>query len=635
MPPSAEHPLLPIVTAWFGKIENAKLDKQDKFGKYADEGQRFFAGGNDSMWGKKNREGNQGWMAKGRQISLPTFQININKIFECVALFGPVLYHKNPNALCTPTVRPEIPAIVLGLVGTDQAKTQYEQLMFNEDVEKQRRTALGELNQCYLNWLQEETDKKTHARRGITETIVKGMGVLWTEAHQPHGSSITYPRSVYDSVNNLLLDPDAENWEDITWCARKRTSSSDALAAKYGLDPTYLRRKDKQTHDLITYYEIYSKAGFGHKLKTPDGSDLRQNDYIDYDMFGPFCHLVLVKGVPFPLNLPPNVLPNAMTALMPPEAQQAQADEAFMRAQWPIPFWEESGAWPFSPLWFHVDSDGIWPIALVRSALGEIKWVNWAISFLADKIAVGSRTLVGCMEAAAQDIQDALIKSEGPYALVKLKELFGGKKIDDVLSFKDPPAVSDGIWTMVSAMMELIDKRLGTSELLYGMTRTSFRSATEANVKNEQTAVRPDDMASQVEDWLSAVLRKEAFAAHWLTKVEDVQPVLGQLGAYVWETQWLPLPSEAVVRDYSFRIEAGTARKPNKNNRIAQLEDFGRVAAPLLQKFAEMGVMRPWNAFMKDIGKAMDVDPTEYLVQLEDFPPPPPEEKPAEKKGAK
>ena len=59
---SVEQPLRPIVDAWFGKIDNAAQDKHDKFGKFAEEGQRFYDAGHSAMWGKKHRTGAQGFL---------------------------------------------------------------------------------------------------------------------------------------------------------------------------------------------------------------------------------------------------------------------------------------------------------------------------------------------------------------------------------------------------------------------------------------------------------------------------------------------------------------------------------------------------------------------------------------------
>ena len=103
---------------------------------------------------------------------------------------------------------------------------------------------------------------------------------------------------------------------------------------------------------------------------------------------------------------------------------------------------------------------------------------------------------------------------------------------------------------MVSEVLDMIDKRTGLTELLYGLSgSTQIRSATEADVRNQNVSVRPDDMASRVEDWLSSCALKEMEAAEWSMSAEDIYPILGQVGAIVWDQQISQTDFERTVRD--------------------------------------------------------------------------------------
>jgi hypothetical protein len=175
---------------------------------------------------------------------------------------------------------------------------------------------------------------------------------------------------------------------------------------------------------------------------------------------------------------------------------------------------------------------------------------------------------------------------------------------------------------MVAELMQVVDKRTGLTELLYGLTSRQIRSATEAEMRDQNISVRPDDMASRVEDWLSQSVMKLAEMAVWHLTPEEVSPVLGQLGAATWG-QMQERGLDAVLRDYRFRIEAGSTRKPNKGNRISELQEFGQVALPVIQQFAMQGMVEPWNAYITEMAKAMDFDASAFLVQP---PPPPPEQ---------
>ena len=127
-------------------------------------------------------------------------------------------------------------------------------------------------------------------------------------------------------------------------------------------------------------------------------------------------------------------------------------------------------------------------------------------------------------------------------------------------------------------------------------------------------------MSSRVEDWLSQCAMKEIEAAEWILSGEEVEPVLGKMGRHIWDAQIRTQDFENTIRDFDYRVEAGTARKPNKVNKVRQLNEFAQIAMPTLQQFAMQGMMEPYNALIEDWSKANDLDPSRYTVQ----PPPPP-----------
>jgi hypothetical protein len=172
----------------------------------------------------------------------------------------------------------------------------------------------------------------------------------------------------------------------------------------------------------------------------------------------------------------------------------------------------------------------------------------------------------------------------------------------------------------------MFDKRVGLTELTYGMTRNSYRSAAEAQVKSEQISVRPDDMASALEDAMSMLARREALAARWLLQEQDIAPVLGPIGASVWKSLQEQVSLGQLAMNYDYRIEAGSARKPNKAGKIEALNIALQTMGPVLQGLLAQGVVGPWNALMADYCEAIDVDASGYMVPE---PPPQPPQPPA------
>jgi hypothetical protein len=115
---------------------------------------------------------------------------------------------------------------------------------------------------------------------------------------------------------------------------------------------------------------------------------------------------------------------------------------------------------------------------------------------------------------------------------------------------------------------------------------------------------------------------KEMEAAEWSLSADDVRPILGASAAYIWTKQIKSQRFEKTVRDYDYRVEAGTARKPNKVNRVRQLNEFAQIAMPQLQQFAAQGNPGPYNALIDDWAKANDLDPARYMVAEEPGPGP-------------
>lgn len=651
---STDSPLLPIVTSWLKKIELARKHKKP-FQDDANEAMQFFAGDPDFMWKDSYARGERGY---NKGIDPPPFRMTVNRVWEAVRLFTAVIHHRNPTRSVTPKKYPVIQPELLGIfpqppipqmgpdgspvigpdgqpvMAPDPGMAAYQQGLQQQEFLLERRGLIASLLQDYLNYTPNELNLKQHSRKTVEEAFIKGAGVWWHELYQPPGSAIKMAGSFYDSIDNIVWDPDADEFEDILWCARKRVHSIDFVANKFGIPPEELRghiesyrareeedargyetkRKAGKTNDLVCYWEIYSKTGFGDRLKDAD-KDLKGK----FDSLGPYCYLAVAEGVNFPLNIPPQMLAEEIDDTGVPPAM-------FRAAQWPIPFWLEPNGWPFTLLAWHGKPGYSWPISLIRPGIGELRFINWAMSFLATRIATSSQTLIGVAKAADPDIKGKLLeKAEGGFKVVEISEAIG-RSVNDVISVFQMPGVTQDMYNIISEVTALFDRRVGLTELIYGMTRASFRSAAEAAVKSEQISVRPDDYASILEDALSEVARKEAIMARWLIDPQDVAPLMGPMAAQAWMMHVKAEDPEAVVREYSYRVEAGSARKPNKATKVEQINQAMQVLMPVAQGMLQAGQPGLFNALMADFGDAMDIDVSKYVVPPP--PPPPPQQEP-------
>ena len=273
---------------------------------------------------------------------------------------------------------------------------------------------------------------------------------------------------------------------------------------------------------------------------------------------------------------------------------------------------------------FHRKPGYVWPISHIKPGIGELRFLNFAMSFIAQRVATSCETLLGVSKAADQDIKDQILaNSEKGFKVVEISETLG-RSVNDLISVFQLPEVTPELWRIVEAVAQQFDKRVGLTELAYAMTSSQIRSATEANVKAEQLSVRPDDMANRLEDAMSLLARREAFACRWLLEPKDVEPIIGPLGAAAWAQHVVTMDPSVIAREFDYRIEAGSARKPNKATRVEQMQAALQTLGPILQGLVPMGIVEPLNSLLTDWAESLDIDAKPYLI-----PPPPPPQPPA------
>ena len=634
--------LRPAVSGWSQKIRLSWDFKKKEFGDNAEECARFFDGPYDWLYGPTRFGGARGFEFGGDdELPGPAARMTINKTAELVQLFGPALYHRNPVRKVVPRHVPLPPPALYGdpgdplvgyFAGAD-ARRVSDQWMAD--------SARADLIERYLNYTPTALDLKTEARWAIDEAIVKGMGCLWTCAHRPPGATCTWAGTFFGSVDDLLLDPDALSYRDIKWMARRRVrpvweverefglpagtlkshaslESYTATAAAYNDPEGDYRRKQGRTADLVVYWEVYSKMGFGGRLagvaETSPG----------LDSVGDFAYLCVMDGCPYPLNLPPPYC----DALADPASRPDLLAEVQRRLEWQTPYWADD-EWPMTPIVFHWRPHRLWPMSHMWPGIGELKFLNWAWSFLAAKVRRASRDFLAIAKAAGEDLKDR-IKHGPDYTVVEVENMMGS--IDQVVKFLQHPPFQKDIYEVIEGVSQNFERRVGLTELMYGLSGKQIRSAQEAQVKESAVSVRPDDMANCVEDAMTDAARKEAFAARWHLRGPDVVGVLGPVGARLWEQLVVPSDPASVIYGLQYRIEANSARKPNKALDQANMQQaVQQLFQPLFVYGQQTGNIAPVNALIRDWARSMDLDASAYLLTP---PPPPPPPAPGAGPGA-
>lgn len=635
-----DHPFQGVTTHWLKKIKLAQDFKRAEFQDDADEAMKFFDGPYQFMYGLKEQKGGFAFVGDATRMPQLRFAMTVNKVAEMVQLFGPVLYHRNPVRQCNPRMVPFAPPDLFGLTGAapadpmqamqqQMAMQQYQMVQMQVQQQRNIDTARASLLQQYQNYTPEALDLKTESRWAIDEAIIKGLGLLWTEVYTPPGAGTKMVGNFFGSVDELNIDSDAELRRDAMWVSRRCIHPVWKVEREYGYaagslkgyghleshhqqagieaDPVLAYRRQKgETNDLMVYHKIYSKMGVGGRLAGANPADREA-----LEVFGDYVYLVVADGVPWPLNLPHDLF------------EAGDLNAIAQRLQWPTPFWADDG-WPFVPFEFHSRPRKVWPMSHLKPGMGELKFINWVYSFVAGKIYQTCRDFIAMKKSLGEEIRTAILSGKD-LELLELEEHHG--TITDVIGFLQHPEFNGDIWKVLEAVEANFEKRVGLTELMYGQTASQLRSAEEARIKSSQIAVRPDDMANKIEEAMTLAARMEALAARWHLTGKDVEPVLGPIGGQMWDQLVTAADPAAILHQLEYRIEAGSARKPNKEGAIANMtQAIQTLFQPLYQYAMTSGNVGPVNALIEQWCKANDIEPGPFLLT----PPPPPPPVPGE-----
>lgn len=646
------HPLRRVCNEWLAKIGIADKVKDELFGKYAKEASNFYDGPHDYMWQMAREQVSAATTTGGfldKAAPFPRFRMSVNKIFDAVAVFGPTMYYQNPEFtvehIKKPVPAPEaFPGIDPNIV------MQMIQLQMQDEVAK---ASASEYLEAYVNWLIREGGLQGQATRIVTEALVKGLSCAWIELYETPDGKVRYPKATYMSCDDLFVDPDAMCWEDVQWIARRRREAVNLVERKFNLPEGVLQGQRKtagqqateqsnsphtdgprkvpsavqgQTYDLIEYYEIYSKNGFGGRLKRSDGGQQHVpmgsvEQEMDMDWVGDYARIVVSPGIPFPLNAPSWALQDT-----------AGLEQA---VSWPTPFYVDqnlAGGWPLVRFSFYDKPNSVWPVSIFKPVIGPLRFINWILSFLADKVASSCTTYVMVPKAVAMEVKSQVESGSLPFSKIEIGSDLA-QDLSKLVHFVDAEAITESVWAMAEKAMELIDKTTGLTELVYGLSSRQMRSAAEANNKQQSVSVRPDDMANKIETSLGILGMKLITCARWNLNGSDVIGPLGELGASLWDNYIIQDPVDSIVRDYCYTVEAGSARRRNKQEQAAKIQEFGQVVLPIYQQYmVATGDSQPLNSYITAWCKANDIPVDGFLMSAPMPLPQPPQGQPGNEK---
>lgn len=625
-----EQVLQPLCASWLGKIQEAIRQKKG-FDDTAKQCMDFFAGSCGFMWQTE-------YMAKyiGGSIS-PKFKITIAKAFELVALFGPTLYWRNPQRVVKPRRRLELDPALFG--GLDPTGWMYYQAQMQSQQESSVDKAAAALLEMYLNYTPTEQPGgglASHASDAITEALIKGGGCLWPRPYFMPGSQRVLTGCFYDSIDNLLIDPDATSLSDAKWIAQRcvqpvweveRTfglpegslagkgnyESADAQGRnQFQLNPwANVDRRIGKTHDLLTYFKVWSKGGCGGRLAGPARMEDNLSRAMD-QVIGDYAYVVVAPNVPWPLNCPLEFLRGAGDS----EIQQ--------RFQWPVRYWRDD-RWPVTMLSFYKQPNNPWPIAPLAPGLGELTYLNILLSSIANHIWMSSRSFPAMPKGMDKELQATILSGHDLAPLLYTQS--NGLKADDIVKFIQHPTMNTDVWKIFDAIMQMFDRRVGLTELLYGLNPGGVQSRTAEDIaaKKEMVSIRPDYMAGKVEDWMTQAAEMERQCC--LTFVDpaqgDLAGMFGPIEQQLWSTYLANQPEEIMFRELRATIAANSTRKPDKARDVDNMQQMLPVLVPVAQTHMQMtGDVSAMNGLLTKWGKVIDQDVSEMLLQPIQMPDP-------------
>lgn len=419
------------------------------------------------------------------------FRAKVALTAEAMRVFGPYLYQVNPHRTFT-----------------------------TRDTATPQMGRVAEICGQYLNYTPDKLDLYGNNRRALDDALSWGRGVLWTEVDPSTGLI----GSFFDTVRNLIIDPEAKSKRDIRWVGRKyrvtrpeaqrivpkgkwaqvKTDKSDGSSN----DNLPWELKPSQTLEMVQFWRIWLKAG----LSGLDGAS------------------ELVKNAQ-KLN-PGATLDQPMVITCSDDGRVISCDP------WDVPFFK-SGDWPCTWLDFYDSQESAWPVSVLEPAMGFQRAINWLVTLMMGKYRFTSRTVGAIMKQGGEGLSDAdtdKILMGGDIEMMQITVKGEVKSLNQFISeFNWSHDYLNAGMSLLAAFESRFQKATGLYEILYaGETGTQSRSATDASVKDRNSQSRVKDMRDRVEKWQTDVARKEAMALRFLKDRDHITEVLGQQAGQDW-----------------------------------------------------------------------------------------------------
>lgn len=415
-----------------------------------------------------------------------SLKARVNKASEFKQILGPYLYQNNPDATVT---------------SEDHADSWARQ---RHGIEEK-----------YADYAARHGGLAREMRRTVDHALIYGRSPLWCGFNARKG----IVQHISDTVQNLVCDPDAKTVEEQNWQARKRIKPRWELAQRYpeskhiiGRLPVYAKpSKDKKERnsdpasELVCYYEVWMGVGIGN--------------------YAPGLQMVQADGVQ------PNLAAKKKYCI---------ADGKILHeSDWEIPFFMID-EWPATYLDLLENPGCMYPVQPMEPGIGHLRNMNWLYTLFMAKYRLMSRTPFARMSVNGQAIplEEMHKLIEGDQISILNVAVNGNEEAADInklfqrIDWGDPVPGFERAWAIAEKEFE---KSTGLAEILYsGQTSTQLRTAAAANLIENNSKTRIDQMREIVAQFMSTIYRKTLFAARYLHGSEDIGTLFGQQAAALW-----------------------------------------------------------------------------------------------------
>ncbi len=433
----------------------------------------------------------------------PVWKAKINRAAEYVEVIGPYLYPENP---------------VAEVLSSDHARYWPRK---RHVIEKQ-----------YINHAITDGDLAAHAHRWVNQACVYGRGVMWTGFDLEKKIVV----HIFDTIDNLLLDPDARCMEELGWAGRIRFKPKRELLRLHpemrekilALKGGKKRSSDDQTGstdqacEMVEYTEFWFKDGL-HHFSTELSGEIDEEGKVAYEDA--------------------------------PKKYVLAEDTILACSPWEIPFHVDN-KWPFEVVDLRERPGKLWPAAPLEPALPHLKALNWIYTLYLNRMRTACKMALVVLTQNGQTIdEDELMKllKGKDMSVVRLKINGEHIPIGEILQqFKIDTGVEQ-MKIFVEMVGREFEKSSGLSEILYaGEMARQPRSATEVDFKDKQSKNRIEEMRRRVQAAMTRLMQKYIFAGRYLHPPEDIGKLFGPSAAAAWGTLAAP---EQVAEEQKVRGE--------------------------------------------------------------------------------